>query len=130
MILKWGITPNTVSWKWKYNEDFSVGFHNWMFYMKLKLKTINIILFYYHLKVLDAWHSTNLHYINNHYWKFKAKLNWCCFSDLLQIHFRGLRGIKIKMKWKIGKILHENTYFSQHFLTVQCTGVSKKQQIK
>ncbi len=33
----------------------------------------------------------------------------CCFSDLSRTHLKGLREIKIKIKGKRGKNLHENT---------------------
>ncbi len=35
----------------------------------------------------------------------------CCFSDLSQTHFRGLRGIIIKIKGKTNKKVYENVKF-------------------
>ncbi len=55
----------------------------------------------------------------------------CCFSDLSQTHLKGSRGIKLKIKGKRGKNLHENTiiweknsiflklFSVSHFMNVQ-----------
>ncbi len=63
----------------------------------------------------------------------------CCFSDLSHTHLKGSRGIKIKIKGKRGKHLHENTiiwgekfYLKKKKISFpfhERTGGSEKQQI-
>ncbi len=63
----------------------------------------------------------------------------CCFSDLSRTHLKGSRGIKIKIKGKRGKHLHENTiiweeifYFFKIIFSFpfhEHKGRSEKQQI-
>ncbi len=65
----------------------------------------------------------------------------CCFLDLSRTHLNGSRGITIKIKWKRGKNLNENTIIWEKnsicfkikiifsFPFHECTGGSEKQQI-